>query len=279
MILNKITVGNKLVLEIDHDPTIVNTPAPIGSQALRNNAGTGQAYLKFGVSDVDWQPFQVGTDTAGWIFASAIAGLNESFETRYFGTKAGNFDIQLVRNSEMIIALEQTRVKFNKNIYLDIDGGISEAQITATTNLYLNAPSIRKVANSHVETISSGQVQDRKYMNEELDGLANGVSVTRPSDTGVNTQSLMKVIIMLIDPTDSSKYAIWEKSYRMFKDSSEVVSSVIVQDDLTARNGVGNLRASVTISDSVVQVSYANIPDANNYRSIIKVEETVQRFS
>jgi len=54
-IISKITVGGKLVLEVNADPSLNATPAPIGSKALFNDAGTGKEYLKVSASDTSWQ--------------------------------------------------------------------------------------------------------------------------------------------------------------------------------------------------------------------------------
>ena len=54
-IISKITVGGKLVLEVNADPSVNATPAPIGSKALFNDAGVGKEYLKVSASDTSWQ--------------------------------------------------------------------------------------------------------------------------------------------------------------------------------------------------------------------------------
>ena len=51
--LNQITIGGKLAIEVNADPS-AGLIAPIGSFALFSDAGVGKLYLKVGASDTSW---------------------------------------------------------------------------------------------------------------------------------------------------------------------------------------------------------------------------------
>jgi hypothetical protein len=63
-ILGLITVNGKQVLEVDAVPSSGGgTSAPIGSQAMYDNAGSGELYIKNGASDTSWD--KVATAASG----------------------------------------------------------------------------------------------------------------------------------------------------------------------------------------------------------------------
>ena len=61
-IIGRITVNEKDILEVDSDPSAGGgTAAPIGSEALLNNGGVGQMYLKIGAADTAWDAVSTAT--------------------------------------------------------------------------------------------------------------------------------------------------------------------------------------------------------------------------
>lgn len=102
-ILNKITVGGKLVLELDASPISSGVPAPQGSHAMFNDGGVGRSYLKVGALDTDWLAYQTGSDAPAWVFTEDANLLNTSTALSYFGTKAGDFDVEFRRNNVKFI--------------------------------------------------------------------------------------------------------------------------------------------------------------------------------
>lgn len=269
-ILNKITVGNKLVLEINHDPSSVATSAPIGSEAMRDDAGTGKSYLKVGASDTAWVPFQTGVDTAGWAFADSIANLNSAIADSYFGTKNGSdFDIKFLRNGEEHFRLKQFETMFLKAIsFLPTVGAIS-----APDNLNIASPVLR--LNAEIKISSSGETYDKRYGLSSLVSLASGLNVSRPMNESLKTESLMEVVTTVVHNSDSTKNAQWVKSYRVSKadGSSGAVTFELLQDDLTKRNNVGNLRVSHSVSLAQVVTSFTNVPDGDQYKVTTFVKE------
>lgn len=135
-IKNRITVGLKQLLEVDANPMLSATPAPIGSQAMWMDGTVGKAYLKIGALDTDWASFQTGVDTAGWNFASSLAGLNDSAEDRYLGTKSGDFNIHFVRNNVDIFQVTSEGIAFS--LPTGILSGFT-VQVSASNVLYLTS--------------------------------------------------------------------------------------------------------------------------------------------
>lgn len=75
--LAQITIGGKLYLEIDADPTSAGLTAPIGSLAVWNNAGVGKLYLKSGSANTAWSETGGVVDLTPFLRADgtvAIAG-------------------------------------------------------------------------------------------------------------------------------------------------------------------------------------------------------------
>lgn len=65
--LAQITIGDKLFIEVDSDPTL-GYPAPIGSFATWDNgSGVGTCYFKNGALDTDWNFFDVGIVIADYL--------------------------------------------------------------------------------------------------------------------------------------------------------------------------------------------------------------------
>lgn len=282
-ILNKITVGNKLVLEVNANPISAGANAPIGSQALWKDDTdplfpVGRSYLKIGPADTDWTAYQVGQDTAGWYFADSVSALNETSVARYLGTKSGNFDIVFVRNSVEMIRLANNLIKLKNYIVFDgVDGEIA----STGTFLNLKAPVVRIVASVNTEIDSESNALERKYMKSNADTLANGLNQPRPSADSVPTESIMEVITTVVDKADSSKFAQWVKTYRVYKANGVggAVTVELLQDDLTkASQNMGNIRVSHAIALAQITTSFTNIPDANSYQISTFVKELIAKL-
>lgn len=277
-VLNKITIGYKLVLEIDHDPTVVGTPAPVGSEALRNDANVGKAYLKYGPNDTDWASFQTGVDTAGWAYADSIANLNSASMPMYFGTKDANHDIIMVRNSVEMMRFSSGLIKLKQFVLFD---GLSGEVASNGAFLNLKAPIVRQTANSYTEIDSELNALERKYMKSNSATLASGLNQSRPTPDLPQTESIMEVVTTVIDPTDNTKFAQWVKTYRVHKANgiAGAVTVELLQDDMTKRSqAMGNLRVSHTIDLNQVTTSFTNAPDANNYQISTFVKELIAKI-
>lgn len=279
MILNKITVGNKLVLEIDHDPTSVSTPAPIGSQALRNNAGAGVSYLKFGVNDTDWVAYQTGVDTAGWVFADSLSNLNTSSEVRYFGTKAGDFDIVFARNNVEIMRLKSDQLLLDKNLVFG--SSVQNAIVVASQSLTNKAPITIQSASGYAKIDNEANALELRYMKTNGATLASGLNQPRPNDITNPTESILEITTTVVDPADPTKYAHWIKTYRVYKANglAGAISVELMQDDMTRRSsGMGSLRVSHAIDNAQILTSFTNAPDVNNYKISSFVKEYVAKI-
>lgn len=66
--LTQITLGDKLLIEVDANPSIAGLSAPIGSIAIWDNGiGAGFCYFKFGTLDTDWNYFDIGINITDYL--------------------------------------------------------------------------------------------------------------------------------------------------------------------------------------------------------------------
>lgn len=109
-IISKITVGGKLVLEVNADPSVNATPAPIGSKALFNDAGVGKEYLKVSASDTSWQMVVSGAiDLSPYLKKDGSVALEGSLlpsgqNTINLGSEALHYNSFYLRSLEIMSA-------------------------------------------------------------------------------------------------------------------------------------------------------------------------------
>lgn len=60
MKLNQITIGGKLFIEVDADPSIAGLVSPIGSMAIMNDGGVGKVFLKVSAANTAWSAISSG---------------------------------------------------------------------------------------------------------------------------------------------------------------------------------------------------------------------------
>jgi len=105
LILGRITVNNKEILEVDGDPALVaGTKAPLGSLALHDTGVIGRMYLKNGVADTAWT--QVDTvEGDDWnLDGNDLTGLTFDAPDQFFGSN-NNYDVSFRRNSIEIMRM------------------------------------------------------------------------------------------------------------------------------------------------------------------------------
>lgn len=102
-ILGLVTIRGKRHLEIDADPTINATPAPVGSLAMFDDAGTGKVYKKSGPNDTDWvEGFSpVNTDNF-WQLGGNTLSQAESMGS------ASNHDVSFLRDGVAAMTLQES---------------------------------------------------------------------------------------------------------------------------------------------------------------------------
>lgn len=271
MILNKITVGNKLILEIDHDPTVVNTPAPIGSQALRNNGGTGQAYLKFGSGDTQWASYQTGAEPSDWKFTTDANQLNVATAKAYFGTKTGsNFDIEMQRNGIAKITLATSDVKVHADLtFLDTStayvrhntGGIN---FDVATSLGLKSSTIiENINNMHQRYLRNGTGSPvaMKIEDFKTENVPNASTFYTPyfADQAIGSHRLIKAELHYI--ADGGVSMMLEKTIHI--DSANQI--VLIQDDYTSKTAtLASVQCAVSYTGGQVEFALTGLPAGTN---------------
>lgn len=76
--LAQITIGKKLMIEVNSDP-MLGLAAPVGSQAVWDNAGVGSYYFKYGVLDTDWIT-SAAPDLSQYVKKDGTVAMTASFD-------------------------------------------------------------------------------------------------------------------------------------------------------------------------------------------------------
>lgn len=293
-ILNKITVGNKLVLEVNANPISAGANAPIGSQALWKDdtdplLPVGRSYLKIGPADTDWTAYQVGQDVEGWYFGTDVASLNEATTTPYFGTKSGDFDLMFTRNGMPVFQVEQSgirlsnpsggRIRSNNALILQATSGMTIS--TSSDDIMLTSPNYFRANTNETEIISKYVTNILKENTSGSYGAVERKSCHYKNSTSTmdsinidilsGTASLAKMAIAKIFIYDNSNTLIANFVKTMTIDNSGAV--IGSQDDYTAKqSGHGSIRAELSYSSVFQQwrVNLINLPSASQINVVFE---------
>jgi len=120
--MNQITIGGKLYIEVNADPSIAGLVAPIGSLAVWDNAGVGKVFFKSGALDTAWSPIST-----------------ESVDLSPYFMKDGSLDLSgsLTPSLDSAFSLGSPARQFQSahlgTGYFGIDTSINRFGITAST--------------------------------------------------------------------------------------------------------------------------------------------------
>lgn len=280
-ILNKITIGTKLLLEVDADPSSNATPAPIGSQAFFNDGGMGKSYLKFGSLDTDWSAVQTGSEPSDWKFTTDANQLNVATALSYFGTKAGsNFNIEFQRNGVGVFRLEndvfnllasEIRKSTGTMLLNAQNGSIDLTSATGSIFLTAQAGSITSVSQENVNSLRylgllAIRTKELSYRAVPLNPANTDMSTFL---SGVASREKMAKFFIYLK-SDDGVNLVMEKTVHV--DSNDAL--VLIQDDFTSKSAVAtNITANITYSGGNYQVTVSNMAGFTNKVLAIKMEE------
>lgn len=278
-ILNKITVGGKLVLELDASPISSGVPAPQGSHAMFNDGGVGRSYLKVGALDTDWLAYQTGSDAPAWNFAQNASGLNDALAKSYFGTKSGNFDIEIRRNDVMVMDLRSTTINLGIGHFVKDSG---EIRFTSGGNIALSANTSFSVISTAGQEYSGTYYlksyqhssSTRAYHKESAVGSspADGDATNTLSvETVIAGRNRMAVVYISVIATDGTSLMM-KKTVHL--NQANVVE--LIQDDFTSKNALAlGISVSIAYVGTTYQVTYSGLTGIVGKACRVKLDETV----
>lgn len=279
-ILNRITVGFKQILEVDADPTVTATPAPIGSEAFFDDAGVGKSYLKFGASDTQWASYQTGAEPSDWKFATDANQLNVATAKAYFGTKTGSdYDIEFQRNGVAKVTIASSDFKIHSDLtFVDtsstyIRHNTGSINIEANNTMGLKGSTvIENINNTHQRYFRNGggspvafEIND--FKTETIpDASAN--FTTFFADQAVGSHRLVKAELHYFNGAGDSM--ILEKSVHI-NSSNQIV---VVQDDFTSKSSaLSSVQCVVSYAGGQVEFALSGLPAGTAKRVSLFVSE------
>lgn len=283
-IINRITVGFKQILEIDADPTVNNTPAPIGSEAFFDDAGVGKSYLKYGASDTQWAAYQTGAEPSDWKFTTDANNLNVATAKSYFGTKAGSaYDIELRRNGVAIATLYEFALRVHKNIeFVDASGVQIDGSINALS-LGMVATNELSMTGKNVKTtlVASGEFQNavleqykKSYENVVVTSAMN---IARKQALGPKRQVKFEIEIFIHNASDVTKRGYFKKEVHAYISNVFAESEVILQQDsmTSVKSGIQGLNFAVSYnaSNELVLTPSGLVDASADYFKIVHIKE------
>lgn len=174
-----ITIRGKQFLEVDADPTQNATPAPIGSQAMFDDAGEGKAYIKFGALDTDWREgFREIDPSSFWQLDGQALGANSSLGS------SDDFDVSIIRNGNYGVLLEsaRTRLGFDGTPGIDIEA----AAVSILHEMSMNSNKIIELA----DPTNAQDAATKKYVDDEIASIDFG----SPWDTNGNVLNAAAIL-------------------------------------------------------------------------------------
>lgn len=281
-IKNRITVGLKQILEVDANPMLSATPAPIGSHAMWQDGAIGKAYLKTGAGDTDWMAYQVGNEPADWRFTTDANNLNEATAKAYFGTKSGSdFDIAFRRNGQNVFTLLQnSEVQFDGDISFSMFSG---KQIKAYSGqISVIAPNLSFIAfesidqKIHPDVVNTlFNITKRTVANVmQIPDASSSQAVSPYNDLGNNTNRMYKIKIMLHALSGVNKVElVMEKTLHVSSDNTILLQ----QDDFTSKNSfASSVQASISLSggSNIPTVTFSGLSGLTGKRCVVETEAT-----
>lgn len=254
-IKNKITVGLKQILEVDANPMLSATPAPIGSHAMWQDGTVGKAYLKTGAGDTDWMAYQVGNEPADWKFVYDKTQLNEANAISYFGTNAlsQDEDVRFVRQGQDIFAMTSSGIQF-----------LQGSSTILASSLNISASSIISISASDRIERQALRMIDKLQAPDDTPAISVGKSAVKGiAPTGTGTATLVmasgfpnkaRVVTLKAMINDANGFVA-----HFIKTVSLSASNLIVetQDDYTAKGaGFNNVRMNTTYNSGTHQFSF-----------------------
>lgn len=164
MKLNQTTIGKKLHMEVDADPTITSTPATIASIALFDDAGTGKMFLKSGALDTSWT--ELGKTTVPLTSTTVTVPKNNDTDWADAGLVAGDFQgfgtptaIQIETRREGGDLLVRGKFTSGTSTAVEARINLKLAGVALTSAGVTSIPSIQKVGDFAYSVVAavSGQ--------------------------------------------------------------------------------------------------------------------------
>lgn len=174
-----ITIRGKHFLEVDADPSQNATPAPIGSQAMFDDAGEGKAYIKFGALDTDWREgFREIDPSSFWQLDGQAIGASSSLGS------TDNFDVSVIRNGSYGVLLESTRTRLGFNGTPGID--IEAAAVSILHEMSMGSNKIIDLA----DPTNAQDAATKNYVDNEIASIDFG----SPWDTNGNVLNAQAIL-------------------------------------------------------------------------------------
>jgi len=285
----KITVGGKLVLSMDSNPTLLGgTPAPIGSQALVNIAGVGSTWLKSGANDIDWLMIATGISEDGWNMVYNVNDLDAPVANAFFGSSATAFDgkITFVRRGTSIMEfLTNNKLSIMKEIVMSEASAVISFNSTLVIGDTTNSKTIHLIAsNIDINSGLNGRMLEyysgthRKYkagnisawFQPTLAPLIVPFAVSNPAqlfakDAIVNIRLIMKKV------SDNSNSCMFRKTIALTSNGA-AMSFDFVQDEFTfIRPSLDGLNISLQAGAvfGTIEAVVSGYAEVSNYQIVI----------
>lgn len=106
-IIGRLTVNSKEILEVDADPSSApGIPAPVGSLAAYDSGVIGRLYMKRGVADDAWTPFDTQEGDDWNLDGNDLTGGTALTPNEYMGSN-NDYDVAMKRNNIEIMRMVQ----------------------------------------------------------------------------------------------------------------------------------------------------------------------------
>ena len=288
----KITVGGKLVLSMDSNPTLLGgTPAPIGSQALVNIAGVGSTWIKSGANDVDWLMIATGASQDGWNMVYNVNNLDTPVANAFFGSSATAFDgkITFVRRGTSIMEfLTNNKLSIMKEIVMSEASAVISFNNTLVIGDTTNSKTIHLIAsNIDINSGLSGRVLEyysgthRRYKTGKISAyfqptIAPLVVPFAVENAGqlFSKEAILNIRILMKKISDNSNACMFRKTIALASDGA-VMSFDFVQDEFTfikpALDGL-NLVLQAGAVFGTIEAVISGYAEASNYQMVLMID-------
>lgn len=288
----KITVGGKLVLSMDSNPTLSGgTPAPIGSQALVNIAGVGSTWIKSGSNDIDWLMIATGISEDGWNMVYNANDLDAPVANAFFGSSATAFDgeITFVRRGntmmkfltnnkisierEMVFAQNSATISFANNLLIGDVSNTKSIYLLAselTFNSGLSGKILEYYSGTH-RRYKAGKIS--AYFQPTIAPLVVPFAVANAGQL-FSKEAILNIRILMKKISDNSNACMFRKTIALASDGT-VMSFDFVQDEFTfikpALDGL-NLTLQAGAVFGTIEAVISGYAEASNYQMVLMID-------